>query len=67
MTNPNKALADWLLRKVFHLKEGELMTYDKLKLYGIDSVLVTKSDNKNYKIEFSKIDNCSSNVIVLRI
>lgn len=60
MTNPNKALADWLLRKVFHLKEGELMTYDKLKLYGIDSVLVTKLDNKNYKIEFSKIDSYSN-------
>lgn len=57
MTNPNKALSDWLLRKVFHLREGELMTYDKMKLYGIDSVLVTKLGNKNYKIEFAKIDS----------
>ena len=36
------------------------MTYDKLKIYGIDSVLVTKLDNKNYKIEFSKIDSYSN-------
>ena len=24
MTNPNKALSDWLLRKIFQVKEGEL-------------------------------------------
>lgn len=57
MTNPNNALSDWLLRKVLNLKEGELLTYDKLKLLGIDSVRITKIDNQNYKIDFAKIDS----------
>ena len=30
MTDPNKALSDWLLRKVLHLQEGELATIEKL-------------------------------------
>jgi len=56
MTNPNNALSDWLLRKVLKLKEGELLNYDKLMLIGIDSVRITKIDNKNYKIDFAKTD-----------
>jgi len=57
MTNPNNALSDWLLRKVLKLKEGELLTYDRLKLLGTDSVRITKIDNQNYKIDFAKIDS----------
>ena len=57
MTNPNNALAEWLLRKVLKLKEGELLTYDKLNIIGIDSVRITKIDNKNFKIDFAKIDS----------
>ena len=54
MTNPNKALSDWLLRKILKLKEGELLTYNKLKILGIDSIRLTKIDNSNYKIDFAK-------------
>ncbi len=54
MTNPNNALADWLLKKVLRLKEGELLTYDRL---GIDSVRIRKIDNLNFKIDFSKLDS----------
>lgn len=57
MTNPNNALSDWLLRRVLKLKEGELLTYDRLELLGIDSVRITKIDNQNYKIDFAKIDS----------
>jgi len=57
MTNPNKALSDWLLRKVFKLKEGELLTYERLALLNIDSVLVTKIDDKKFKIDFAGIDS----------
>jgi hypothetical protein len=57
MTNPNNALADWLLRRLLKLKEGELLTYDRLKLLGIDSVRITKIDKQNYKINFTKIDS----------
>lgn len=51
MTNPNKALSDWLLRKVFSLKEGELATYDKMNKLGFDSVIIIKDDEQNYRID----------------
>lgn len=57
MTNPNNALASWLLRKILKLKEGELLTYDRLKLFGIDAVRVTKINKENYKIDFAKINS----------
>jgi hypothetical protein len=57
MTNPNNALSDWLLRKVLKLKEGELLTYDRLQIIGVDSVRITKINNANYKIDFAKIDS----------
>ncbi len=55
MTNPNKALSQWLLRTVLDLKEGELLTYNKLKKIGIDSVKISKTDEHNFSINFSKI------------
>ena len=57
MTNPNNALSDWLLRKVLKLKEGQLLTYERLKLLGVDSVRLVKMDNNNFKIDFAKIDS----------
>jgi len=54
MTNPNKALSDWLLRKVLQLKEGELATMEKLDKLGFDSVIITKTDNENFKIDIMK-------------
>jgi hypothetical protein len=54
MTNPNKALSDWLLRKVLQLKEGELATIEKLDKLGFDSVIITKADNQNFKIDIMK-------------
>ena len=54
MTNPNKALSDWLLRKILQLKEGELATMEKLDKLGFDSVIITKSDNQNFKIDIMK-------------
>lgn len=54
MTNPNKALSDWLLRRVLQLKEGELATIDKLDKLGFDSVIITKDENENFKIDIMK-------------
>jgi hypothetical protein len=54
MTNPNKALSDWLLRKVLQLKEGELATMEKLDKLGFDSVIITKTDSQNFKIDIMK-------------
>jgi len=52
MSKPNKELGRWILRDVLNLQEGELLTYNKLKLVGIDSVRIDKVDNQNYKINF---------------
>jgi len=52
MSNPNKALGKWLLRDVLGLKEGELLTYERLQIIGIDSIRIDKIDNENFKINF---------------
>ena len=57
MTNPNKALSDWLLRKVFALKEGELATIEKLNELGFDSVIIYKESESNYRIDKAKLDS----------
>lgn len=46
MTNPNKALSDWLLRTVLGLKEGELATREHLDYLGFDAVKIVKEDEK---------------------
>lgn len=57
MTNPNKALSDWLLRKVLGLKEGELFTIEKAKELGFDSVIIYKTEDNNFKIDKAKSDS----------
>ena len=54
MSNPNKALGEWLLRKVFRLPEGTLVTYEMLEVFDIDSVIFTKKADKYYSIDFAK-------------
>jgi hypothetical protein len=54
MTNPNKALSDWLLRKVLQLKEGELATIEKLDKLGFDIVIITKNEVGDFKIDIMK-------------
>jgi hypothetical protein len=57
MTNPNKALSDWLLRKVLQLKEGELATMEKLDNLGFDSVIITKSGERDFKIDIMRTNS----------
>jgi hypothetical protein len=57
MTNPNKALSDWLLRKVLQIKEGELATMEKLDKLGFDSVIITKASEKDFKIDIMKTNS----------
>lgn len=57
MTDPNKALSEWLLRKVLQLKEGELATIEKLDELGFDSVIITKGDNGKFKVDIMKTDS----------
>ncbi|MDY6382186.1 MAG: hypothetical protein SPK94_08050 [Bacteroidales bacterium] len=55
MSNPNSALGEWLLRTVLGLKEGELLTYQKLEEIGIDSVEITKFSDDTYDINFKQL------------
>lgn len=57
MTNPNKALSDWLLRKILQLKEGELAIIEKLDKLGFDSVIITKNENSEFKIDIMKTNS----------
>lgn len=55
MSNPNKVLGEWLLRKVFELRERTLITYQMLEKFGVDSVIFTKDSELNYSIDFAEI------------
>lgn len=55
MSNPNTVLGKWILRDVLNLKEGELVTYEKLQTIGLDTVVVYKIDNEHYDIDFTRI------------
>jgi len=53
MSYSNKELGQWILRDVLGLKEGELLTYDKLQTIGIDSVRIDKISDDQFEINFS--------------
>lgn len=55
MSNPNKALGKWLLRDVFKLKEGELLTRSRLNILNIDSAVIRKISEGKYKIDFASV------------
>lgn len=55
MSNPNAALGEWLLRDVMDLKNGELLSYDKLKELGLDSVVIYLIEDGRYSIDFTEI------------
>lgn len=55
MSNPNKNLGEWILRKVLNLKEGDPLTYEYLQVLGIDSVIVYKHSEKHYSIDFREM------------
>ena len=57
MSDPNKALSDWLLRKVLKLKEEEFATIEKLEKLGFDSVIILKDNDDNYRIDIMKSDS----------
>ncbi len=69
MSNPNKALGEWILRKILHKKEGDLVTMNDLNKYGIDSIYVEKTHTKGndelekFKISFSSNYRSYSNFI----
>ncbi len=55
MSNPNKVLGKWLLRKVFGLPEKTLISYEMLECFGVDSVIFTKEGELKYSLDFADI------------
>ncbi|MEG0701140.1 MAG: NgoFVII family restriction endonuclease [Muribaculaceae bacterium] len=51
MSNPNKDLGNWILRKVLKLEPYELLTLEKLNEAGFDSVIVNKVAPLEYTID----------------
>jgi len=54
MTQSNRKLGKLILRDGLKLNVGELATYEKLQLLGIDSVRIDKISNSKFEINFSK-------------
>lgn len=57
MSQKNKELGEWILRKVLKLPEDKIVTYEMLQEIGIDSVRIDKIDNENYEINFASINS----------
>ena len=55
MTNPNNALAEWLLRGLLQLRQGQILKYERLEQVGTDSVKIIKNSTNQYRIEFTEI------------
>ncbi|WP_324732328.1 phospholipase D-like domain-containing protein [Helicobacter felis] len=51
MSNPNNALANWLLKTVLRLQEAELATYEKMAVLGFDCVVIEKIQEGVYSID----------------
>ncbi len=54
MSNPNKALGEWILREILKVPYGVLVTYEMLLEIGIDAVIFEKI-NGQYKLNFAEI------------
>ena len=55
MTNPNRALGQWILRDVLQVQPHELVTYDHLKRRGVDSVEIIKHGDREFEVAFKKL------------
>lgn len=45
MSDPNVDIGHWMLREVLRIPENTQVTYEMLEQKGIDSVIITKSNN----------------------
>ena len=52
MSYSNRELGKWILRDILKLKEGELLTFEKLQILGIDSVRIDKISDLEFEINF---------------
>jgi len=54
MTQSNRKLGQLILRGGLKLNEGELATYERLQILGIDSVRIDKINNHLFEINFAR-------------
>lgn len=54
MSDPNKDLGEWILREVLDIQPNVLVTKEDLDTIGIDGVKLSKIDNENYSLDFTK-------------
>lgn len=59
MSNPNRALGHWILRKVLRLKPDTLVTKEHLDKAGFDSLIVYKNTTLDYSIDVCYSSNYS--------
>ena len=57
MSNPNKALGEWLLRDALQVKEGTLLTYEHLLEINADSILFEKLADLEYRCDIVNKDD----------
>lgn len=52
MSDPNKALGEWILRDILNIPENTKVTMRMLEEIGIDSVKLTKKNDNYYLLDF---------------
>lgn len=57
MSNPNDALANWLLQSALRCKEGELAKYEKMRELGFDCVIIEKHSPLNFSIDIRPLES----------
>lgn len=57
MSNPNTALANWLLKTALSLQEKEMATYQRMRDLGFDCVIITKLDSRTFSIDIMPLDS----------
>ena len=57
MSNPNTALANWLLKTALSLQENEMATYQRMRDLGFDSVIISKLDSRTFSIVIMPLDS----------
>lgn len=60
MSNPNKALGNWLIDTVLKVKAGKVVSYQDLEDVGVDSVEIQKIDEQNFEIDFKGVGSYES-------
>ena len=53
MSDPNKAIGEWILRRVLRLNDGEICTKKHLDHIGIDSIGIDKHHDGSFSIDFA--------------